>query len=73
MALDLNLHSKTEHSTTLQNQTWREWMVPFEAVRQDSHICSLMDIFRGNGLEGIYYSDKWSEVRYFPTNSEFGF
>lgn len=62
MALDLNLHSKNEHATVVQKQTWTEWMSPFESY-EDSHLCSLVDIFKGNGLEGIYYSNKWSEVR----------
>lgn len=62
MSLDLNLHTSRDHSTTVQKHTWQECMSPFEAIEEDSHICSLIDLFRGNGLEGIYYSGKWSEV-----------
>lgn len=62
MALDLNLHSTTEHSFSLLKRTWNEWMSPFERIEENAHICSWMDLFKGNSLEAIYYSNKWSEV-----------
>ncbi|KAH9394213.1 hypothetical protein TYRP_004262 [Tyrophagus putrescentiae] len=62
MALDLNLHTLRDHASSVQKQTWKEWMTPFEPLEEDGHICSALDIFSGNGMEGIYYSDKWSEV-----------
>lgn len=62
MALDLNLHTLRDHASSVQKQTWKEWMTPFEPLEEDGHICSFVDIFSGNGMEGIYYSDKWAEV-----------
>lgn len=62
MALDLNLHTLRNHNSSLQKQTWKEWMTPFDAIEDDGHICSFLDIFSGNGQEGIYYCDKWAEV-----------
>ena len=62
MALDLNLHTLRDHVSTVQKQTFKEWMTPFEPIEDDGHVCSFVDIFSGSGQEGIYYSDKWSEV-----------
>src|SRR5699024_4748335 len=49
MALDLNLHTLRDHASSVQKQTWKEWMTPFEPIQEDGHICSNMDIFSGNG------------------------
>lgn len=62
MSLDLNLHTQREHVTTIQKQTWKEMMSPFQALQNDGQVCSFLDIFSGNGTEGIYYSSKWAEV-----------
>lgn len=62
MALDLNLHTSHDHSTSLLRKTWSEWMMPFEAIEENGHTCSWLDLFKGDGQEGIYYSNKWSEV-----------
>ena len=62
MALDMNLHTTNDHSTNVLRQTWSEWMQPFDFIDENGHTCSWIDLFKGDGQEGIYYSDKWSEV-----------
>lgn len=62
IALDLNLHTTREHSSSLQKNTWREWMAPFEPVKENGQVCSLIELFGGTGFEGVYYSSKWAEV-----------
>ncbi|XP_027193750.2 uncharacterized protein LOC113788494 [Dermatophagoides pteronyssinus] len=62
MALDMNLHTTNDHSTNVLRRTWSEWMQPFDFIDENGHTCSWIDLFKGDGQEGIYYSDKWSEV-----------
>lgn len=60
--MDMNLHTSDTHSTLLVKNTWKDWMAPFDLGEETGQLCSWIDMFGGRGLEGIYYSNKWSEV-----------
>lgn len=61
-ALDLALHSNSEHWDDIVGEVWSAYSAPFKQHPKDFHLCSFNDIM-SDDLAASYYSALWSKVR----------